>query len=525
MPLRLLDDRRNPLRALMRPTLMRRVLGALMAAFALVGLALVTLNYLDFKSEVIRKPAVLVLAREMALVLAELPESQAPTLSRVFADRLEHLRAESGMRLDPVEWQVRQVRQIRPAGPSGIDHGDEAAGVIPASTTDTVVFATPRIGTATPKPGREPGTLEIDGEPYWVGQAQAGPWRVMIAEHRLDDAIVLKAIWQDLAGSLLLAFPLVLLPLWIAVRRGMRPLTLLAREVEGREAQDLAPLGFTPRHDELVPLVGAFDGLLARLRHQLRRERSFVHDAAHELRTPMAVVAVQAHLLAEARTDEDRRAAAEALNRALERAAHLSRQLLVLASVDDSRGATPHPLDLTELVQARLAQADPEAARRGIELALDAPATMPLTADRMALESVLGNLIENALRYVPSGGQVTVTLSTRAAGGEGSNGSNGGNGSKGGSGSNGGNGDEVLLVVADDGPGIPPERREQAFERFWRGPQAGEISGTGLGLAIVREAARRLGGWATLDDGLTRADGGVGLAVVVRWPRKPASDL
>ncbi|MBO9687219.1 MAG: sensor histidine kinase [Mitsuaria chitosanitabida] len=519
MRLRLLEDRLNPIRALLRPTLMRRLLGVLMAAFALVGLVLVTLNYLDFKAEVVRKPAVLVLAREMALVLAQLPEAEAPTLSRVFAERLEHLRGESGMRLEPVEWQVRRI---------------------PAAQADTgaVVFATSRIGVAIPMPGREPGTLDIGGQPYWFGQSEAGPWRVVIAERCLDDSIVVEAIWKELAGSLLLAFPLVVLPVWIAVRRGMRPLTQLAREVEGRDAQDLAPLGFTPRHDELVPLVGAFDGLLARLRQQLQRERSFVHDAAHELRTPMAVVAVQAHLLAQARGDEDRRAAAEALHRALERAAHLSRQLLVLAAVDDSRGAVAEPVDLAELAQARLAQSGPDAARRRIDMALDAPAAMPLIADRMALESILGNLIENALRYVPPGGQVSVTISIGSGASRGTPDSGGDRSDPGDRGDPGdrrggdlrglghrqdhvagGDGDQVVLVVADDGPGIAPDRREQAFERFWRGQQAGEISGTGLGLAIVREAARRLGGEALLEDGLPRADGGVGLAVVVRWPR------
>lgn len=507
MPLRPLKDRLNPIRALLRPTLMRRVLGTLTAAFALVGLVLVTLNYLDFKTEVVRKPAVLVLAREMAIVLAELPEAQAGSVARVVSRRLEHLRAEADFAQHPVEWQVWRMD----GDPAHRGPGREV------TSQGTLVFSTPRIGHEPPRPGREPGVVDIGGVPYWSGQGDAGPWRVIIAERTLDDRTLLSAIWRELAGSMLLAFPLVLLPLWIAVRRGMRPLTLLARAVDRRDAQDLAPLGFSPKHDELVPLVGAFDGLLARLRHQLRRERSFVHDAAHELRTPMAVVAVQAHLLTQARGEDERRAAAEALNRALERAAHLSRQLLALASVDDSRGAVAEDIDLVELVQARLAQAGPEAARRGIELALDAPSALALHVDRLALESVLGNLIENALRYVPAGGQVMVTLAIN----DGSDGGDGGGDDDLGHGGHGGH--EVSLIVADDGPGIAPAHREEAFERFWRGEQSGEISGTGLGLAIVREAAHRLGGEASMADGLARADGGVGLAVVVRWRRAPAT--
>ncbi|KAI1697994.1 pyridine nucleotide-disulfide oxidoreductase domain-containing protein [Ditylenchus destructor] len=300
----------------------------------------------------------------------------------------------------------------------------------------------PRIGHEPPRPGREPGVVDIGGVPYWSGQGDAGPWRVIIAERTLDDRTLLSAIWRELAGSMLLAFPLVLLPLWIAVRRGMRPLTLLARAVDRRDAQDLAPLASHPSMTSASADAGPRRG-----------------------RTPRG-----------GRGAEPRAGTRLASEPAAARAGQRRRQ--------PRRGGGGHRSRGAGAGAAGAGRA--EAARRGIELALDAPSALALHVDRLALESVLGNLIENALRYVPAGGQ-------------------------------------VALIVADDGPGIAPAHREEAFERFWRGEQAGEISGTGLGLAIVREAAHRLGGEASMADGLARADGGVGLAVVVRWRRVPAT--
>lgn len=114
-----------------------------------------------------------------------------------------------------------------------------------------------------------PGAARAGPATHWLADAHAGPWRLRLAEPRLGDATVLAWLGRELLGSLLLAFPLVLLPLWIAVRRGMRPLNQLAERVARRDAQDLSPLGLTPEHDELKPVAAAFDDLLARLRAQL----------------------------------------------------------------------------------------------------------------------------------------------------------------------------------------------------------------------------------------------------------------
>lgn len=445
---------RSLLRPLWRPTLLRRVLGALLLAFALAGAALLALDFAEFKREMATHPGVQALADALAASLADVAEARdAGLIVQARAAETRRLRQAGGMLPGDVEFRLR-----------------DAAG--------RTVFATPGAGQAGPAT-------------HWLAEARSGNWRLTLAEPHVGDATVLGWLGRDLIGSLALAFPLVLLPLWVAVRTGMAPLNRLAGHVAQRDAQDLSPLGFTPRHDELKPLVAAFEGLLARLRGQLQRERAFVQDAAHELRTPMAVVAAQAHLLAHAADDAERRQAAAALDAALQRSAHLSRQLLTLAALDEGAAAATETLDLAALVEQGLAAQATQALACGLELSLEAPPTLPARIDRAAFESVLLNLVDNALRHVPAGrpgGRIAVTLEAGVR--------------------------LICLRVADDGPGIPPEQREAAFERFWRGQASGDTPGTGLGLAIVRQAVQRLGGRVRITEGLD----GRGCAFVVELP-------
>jgi len=445
---------RKLLQPLWRPTLLRRVLGALLLAFALAGVALMAMNFAAFKSEMATRSGVQILADGIATSLADVADARDAGLI--------------------VQSRAREVSRLRRDG--GMLPGEVEFGLY--DETGRAVFATP-------------GAAGANAATHWLAEARGGRWRLTLAEPRLGDATVLGWIASELLPSLLLAFPVVLVPLWVAVRRGMRPLNRLAETIARRDAQDLSPLGFTPRHDELKPLAAAFDNLLARLRGQLQRERAFVQDAAHELRTPMAVVAAQAHLLTHAADDSERRQAAAALDAALQRASHLSRQLLTLATLDEARAGAAELLDLAGLVEQTLAQLAPQALARGLELSLDAPATLPARLDRMAFESVLLNLVDNALRYVPEGGHVAVTLAADAH--------------------------TLALRVADDGPGIPPAEREAAFERFWRGAAGSDAPGTGLVLAIVRQAAQRLGGTARITDGLD----GRGCGLVMEWPKGP----
>jgi signal transduction histidine kinase len=238
---------------------------------------------------------------------------------------------------------------------------------------------------------------------------------------------------------------------------------------------------------ELKPVVTTFNELLNKLRGKVQRERDFVQDAAHELRTPMAVISAQAHVLARAASEAERLQAEGALESAIARASHLARQLLALASLDESRSAPMQRMDLAHLLQTMLAQAMPLARQRCIELSLDAPESLSLESDMAALQSIVMNLIDNGVRYGREGGQLAVTLQNSP--------------------------DHITLIVADDGPGIPETERTHIFERFVRG-SGQDIPGSGLGLAIVKQAVQRLRGSVQIDTGLD----GRGVAFVVRIP-------
>ena len=170
-----------------------------------------------------------------------------------------------------------------------------------------------------PAPTARMAAINVGGQAYWIAQLDAGPWMLAMGEPAVSDGWMLGWLLSDLTGPILLAFPLVLVPLWVTVRRGIRPVRDLARRLEQRDGGDLSPLALDMRYAELQPLATAFDAMLERLRNHVRRERAFVQDAAHELRTPMAAIAAQAHVLARAPDAAQRRHAEEALDHALAR--------------------------------------------------------------------------------------------------------------------------------------------------------------------------------------------------------------
>lgn len=317
--------------------------------------------------------------------------------------------------------------------------------------------------------------MTIGGIRHSVFEARSAQWTLRVVEPVRTDADFLAYNARFLLPYLLLALPFILIPVWLSVRNGLRPLQRLAEGIAQRDPDDLAPLALAVRHRELKPLAGSLDSLLARLRHKVERERSFVQDAAHEIRTPLAVITAQAHVLAHADCTQARQLAKVQLNHAIDRASHLAQQLLVLAMLDDAQRLAPRHIDVAQAVRQLLAHAAPAAMTRGIELALEAPDALWLTVDEPALGSIVQNLVDNAVRYGRAGGNVVVELR--------------------------GDGERLMLQVCDDGPGIPAGDQAQVFERFWRGNDH-DASGSGLGLSIVRQAASRMGGKVILIAGL-----------------------
>lgn len=291
---------------------------------------------------------------------------------------------------------------------------------------------------------------------------------------------------EGLLQPLLVAFPLVLLPVWLAVHTGLRPLRQLSRELAQRQGGNLEPLAVTAPHAELAPVVRELNATLARLRALLQRERNFLADAAHELRTPLAVIGAQRDLLQHSDSAEERRAAAARLDVGIARAGRLVGQLLALARFDADLAHDSVALDLADIARDCLAAHAALAAERGIDLSYAGPDQLPSHGPLQVFESITDNLVGNAIRYGRAGGRVELRLSRQ---------------------------DGCLrLEVRDDGPGIAPSLRDTLFERFVRGPDTG-ASGSGLGLAVVRSAARRVGAQVEVGAGM----GGQGVSFSVQW--------
>ncbi len=452
---------------LREPSLMRRTVAALGLAFVLVLAALLLHDYLETRQAYVQDLAIHNRAGLLAPELATLPDAtEAGRLMTSLARINERWRARTGQSDGAVIHQLR-----------------DATGAVraawPAEATEAFV--------AGPEPVAQ---RPVHGRSHWVVTQAAGPWTLVIAEPAEPLAPLLWRLADDILDKLVLALPLVVLPVGLALWTGLAPLRRLTQALAARDPQDLSPLGVRPPHRELRPLAEAFEGLLAQLRRRLERERRFVQEAAHELRTPLAAVTTQAHVLARSDAPADRQRAEGLMVQMLQRASHLSQQLLDLAVLDDEAGAPARAqaVDLVPLLEQALASASETAAARDLELSLDAPERLTAVVALSAWQSVLHNLLDNALRYVPAGGRIEVSV-TQDAGG-------------------------MTLRVADDGPGLPPEWRERAFDRFWRAPGQ-PVSGSGLGLAIVQQAALRLGGRIRIEDGLSRR----GIAFVLTLPK------
>lgn len=317
-----------------------------------------------------------------------------------------------------------------------------------------------------------------------------GRFRIETLQTTASRRQVFDEVMLSTAGLLVplaVGVPLLLLPAWLAVRAGLRPLSRLSGELATREPHDLEPLRTPHVYAELAPVVGELNAAMQRIRAMLQREREFLADAAHELRTPLAVIAAQCELLVHTRSASEREQAELRLRSGVARASRVVNQLLVLARLQAEVEDEPVPVDLANLARETLALHEGEARARSIGLAYGGPDRLRIHGPRQAIESALGNLVGNAIRYGREGGLVELEITLDAARG-------------------------LRVAVCDDGPGIPAELRSVVLERFRRGPNPG-ASGSGLGLAIVASAARHLGADLAMQDG----PAGTGLCVSLTW--------
>ncbi len=276
---------------------------------------------------------------------------------------------------------------------------------------------------------------------------------------------------------------------WFGIERGLRPLATLQQDIASRSHRDLGPLPEQNAPGEVRALIRAMNDLLARLSSALSAQQRFIADAAHQLRTPLAGIKTQTELALRQQRPDDVRHTLQQLNTATGQATHLVNQLLSLARAEpgDHRAQALQPLNLEELARDATTEWVPRALARNIDLGFDGvPATVEGNA--FLVREMLGNLLDNAIRYTQPGGQVTVGVGVT--------------------------GNRVLLSVEDNGPGIPTAEREHVFERFHRVLGTG-AEGCGLGLAIVREIAQS----HAADTHLAPGAHGKGTRVTIMFPR------
>ena len=332
--------------------------------------------------------------------------------------------------------------------------------------------------------------VKANGTVYRVFSIQSENQTVQVAQ----DLAVRRNMAGNLAlrtlGPIAVMMPILMLVVWWVVSGSLEPVARVRSQVASRQADDLSPVSDAGLPDEVQPLVQELNLLFGRVRTAFDAQQSFVADAAHELRTPLAALRLQAQSLDRADTPEARKLAVQRLTAGIDRATRLVEQLLVLARQEATAaaGTVARPVDLADLARRTVADLAGVAAAKGVDVGIHHadPATVEGQPD--ALHILLRNLVDNAIKYTPAGGTADISVRSDSAK----------------------DGCTVTVTVEDSGPGIPPEERERVFDRFYR-VAGSEAAGSGLGLAIIKAIAERHG--ATLALGQSERLGGLSATV------------
>ncbi|GHB28625.1 ATP-binding protein [Salinicola rhizosphaerae] len=319
-------------------------------------------------------------------------------------------------------------------------------------------------------------TLYDDRHQVWATAAQRDDVR-----DELTWQIAMRDLMPPVIGTLIIAL---VIPFFIA--RGFSPLLRVSRQIAARKPSYLEPIDASQTPEEIGGMVKALNGVFARLAETLEKERRFTANAAHELRTPLAAIKVHAQNLLSEEIEPEARQGARSIIHGVDRMTRVVEQLLTLSRLESGQAVTRQSVNLERLGRELQRDLQPVLMQRDITLTLEVADGLHLESYENGLYVLMRNLLDNAVRYTPQGGQVRLAIS-RAS-------------------------DHVLIDVADSGPGIATGDRERVFERFVR--LAGQkTSGSGLGLAIVRELVERLGGTIELADTTLPADSGLSVKV------------
>lgn len=481
------------------PSVRRRLLSALVSTILLVWVVVVVLVYRAAQHEVeeVFDADLARSARILQTLLLHEVDEEKETGAKVRA-AVEEL-GEAGLARYPGlaanlrQYTAEEIRErlelVRTAQQAGNRYG--AGLVFVARYADGSIMVQE---THAPQlPLTVPGYVDLvlggqDWRVYRLVDQQTG-FNVQVGERQAFRDELVRYITGNTLMPLLLALPILALMIWIVVGRAMLPMRRLTEQVSMRAPGALEPIaeGDAPR--EIFSLVSELNKLFGRVSATIERERRFTADAAHELRTPLA--ALKAHLqVAQTRAPDP--LTGDSIARALDgvdRATHTVEQLLQLARADagQERSVPAAQVDLRQLAIDGVSQLSQLAIDHDIDLGIEADAPVVVDGDRDALAVLLRNLIDNAIRYTPAGGWVTVSVGRE--------------------------GDAAWARVADNGPGIRPADEALVFNRFHRGggEQAAGTTGSGIGLSIVQRIAELHGARISLGKGPT----GSGLRVTV----------
>ncbi|CAI8794776.1 ATP-binding protein [Pseudomonas sp. fls2-241-R2A-110] len=334
-------------------------------------------------------------------------------------------------------------------------------------------------------------TLSVAGENFRVlVRTTASGERIVVAQEAdVREKEARKSAWRSLLPFLIL-FPVLLLVVSDLVRKLFRPIATLSEEIDQRDEQALHPIDENHLPTEIRPFVVAINRLLTRVAQSMETQRRFIADAAHELRSPMTALSLQAERLSAIEMSAAAHQRLLPLTQGIERSRKLIDQLLALASAQSSAERSQASVSVHDIYRRVLEDLLPLAERRHIDIGVESFEDVQVVGNEMDLLILVRNLVDNAIRYTPVGGRVDLAVEMA--------------------------GESVVLEVKDSGPGISAEEQLLVFDPFYRSLGTDE-SGSGLGLAIVKAIADRMGAHLRLSfsDEKNRS----GLCVSVRLKR------
>ena len=309
-------------------------------------------------------------------------------------------------------------------------------------------------------------TRWINGHTWRVstGYNRSNHLTIMVAERANYRQQLENRLTQDSVVVMLITYPFLGFLIWVIVGRGLDTLRRVAKEVHQRAPTYLEPVDLESVPSEIEPLVSELNSLFGRLQAAFEREKRFTADAAHELKTPLAALSTQTQVALRAATETEKKEALLKVLSGVQRSTHVVQQLLTLSRMEPEAGLKdPTTIHLAKQAADIAAMLAPEAIKKNIELELLAPESKAIIiGNTTAIDILLRNLLDNAIRYSPPNSFVSIDIQEDE--------------------------NHVILIVRDNGPGIPENLRKRVFERFYR-VIGNNAPGSGLGLSIVQQIA------------------------------------